>query len=62
VKRLRGREEGEPQLRNRNQSSNKLLALDAMGVIFSEADDGPNLLYPFIVEKGVCSEIPKMIL
>jgi HAD superfamily hydrolase (TIGR01509 family) len=43
------------------RSSNKLLALDAMGVIFSEADDGPNLLYPFIVEKGGCSEIPKII-
>jgi hypothetical protein len=48
-------------LGNRNQSSNKLLALDAMGVIFSEADDGPNLLYPFIVEKGGCREISKII-
>jgi putative hydrolase of the HAD superfamily len=48
-------------LRNHTQSSNKLLALDAMGVIFSEADDGPNLLYPFIVEKGGCSEIGQIV-
>jgi len=39
----------------------KLLALDAMGVIYAEADDGLNLLYPFIVEKGGCREILEII-
>jgi HAD superfamily hydrolase (TIGR01509 family) len=39
------------------QSSKKVLALDAMGVIYAEADDGHKLLYPFIVEKGGCSNI-----
>ncbi len=39
----------------------KLLALDAMGVIYAEADDGLNLLYPFIVEKGGCREIVEII-
>ncbi len=39
----------------------RLLALDAMGVIFAEADDGQNLLYPFIVEKGGCSDVQEII-
>jgi HAD superfamily hydrolase (TIGR01509 family) len=43
------------------QSSNKLLALDAMGVIYAEADDGLNLLYPYIVEKGGCRDISEII-
>ncbi len=43
------------------QYGRKLLALDAMGVIYAEADDGLNLLYPFIVEKGGCRETPKII-
>jgi HAD superfamily hydrolase (TIGR01509 family) len=38
-----------------------LLALDAMGVIYAEADDGPNLLYPFIVDKGGCSDVREVI-
>jgi len=42
-------------------SSNKLLALDAMGVIYAEADDGFNLLYPFIVEKGGTQDIREII-
>jgi putative hydrolase of the HAD superfamily len=32
-----------------------------MGVIYAEADDGPNLLYPFIVEHGGCSDIQEII-
>jgi len=42
-------------------SSSKVLALDAMGVIYAEADDGLNLLYPFVVEHGGCSDIPEII-
>jgi HAD superfamily hydrolase (TIGR01509 family) len=38
-----------------------LLALDAMGVIYAEADDGPNLLYPFIVENGGCRDVQEVI-
>jgi len=38
----------------------KLLALDAMGVIYAEADDGPNLLYPFIVENGGCTDVAEV--
>ena len=45
----------------RSQSSCKLLALDAMGVIYAEADDGPNLLYPFIVNKGGCSDVREVL-
>ncbi len=41
--------------------TNNILALDAMGVIYAEADDGLNLLYPFIVERGGCSDIPEII-
>lgn len=41
--------------------SHKLLALDAMGVIYAEADDGPNLLYPFIVEKGGCRDVREIL-
>jgi HAD superfamily hydrolase (TIGR01509 family) len=41
--------------------SDKLLALDAMGVIYAEADDGLNLLYPFIIEKGGCRNIAEII-
>jgi putative hydrolase of the HAD superfamily len=44
-----------------NQPPKRLLALDAMGVIYSEADDGNNLLYPFIVEKGGCEDIREII-
>ena len=44
-----------------SQSSCKLLALDAMGVIYAEADDGPNLLYPFIVNKGGCSDVREVL-
>jgi phosphoglycolate phosphatase-like HAD superfamily hydrolase len=43
------------------QSGIKLLALDAMGVIYAEANDGPNLLYPFIVQKGGCSDVQEII-
>jgi len=43
------------------RSSIKLLALDAMGVIYAEANDGPNLLYPFIVEKGGCRDVHKIL-
>jgi FMN phosphatase YigB (HAD superfamily) len=43
------------------KSSNKLLVLDAMGVIYAEADDGPNLLYPFIVEKGGCRDVLEIL-
>jgi len=32
-----------------------------MGVIYAEADDGLNLLYPFIVEKGGTGDIQKII-
>jgi putative hydrolase of the HAD superfamily len=32
-----------------------------MGVIYAEADDGLNLLYPFIVENGGCRDIPEII-
>ncbi len=39
------------------QTSPKLLALDAMGVVYAEPDDGHKLLYPFIVEKGGCSDM-----
>jgi len=45
----------------RSQSSCKLLALDAMGVIYAEADDGPNLLYPFIVNKGGCRDVREVL-
>lgn len=41
--------------------SKKLLALDAMGVLYAEADDGLNLLYPFIVEKGGTGDIREII-
>jgi HAD superfamily hydrolase (TIGR01509 family) len=43
------------------KSSNRILVLDAMGVIYAEADDGLNLLYPFIVEKGGCRDITEII-
>ncbi len=32
-----------------------------MGVIYAEADDGPNLLYPFIVHKGGCGDVREVI-
>jgi len=32
-----------------------------MGVIYAEADDGPNLLYPFIVEKGGCRDVREIL-
>lgn len=32
-----------------------------MGVIYAEANDGPNLLYPFIVEKGGCRDIQEIL-
>jgi len=32
-----------------------------MGVIYAEADDGPNLLYPFIVEKGGCRDVGELL-
>jgi putative hydrolase of the HAD superfamily len=32
-----------------------------MGVIYAEADDGPNLLYPFIVEKGGCNDVREIL-
>jgi HAD superfamily hydrolase (TIGR01509 family) len=43
------------------QSEIRLAALDAMGVIYAEADDGHNLLYPFIVEKGGCRDIKQIV-
>jgi FMN phosphatase YigB (HAD superfamily) len=50
------------QLKHSHSSfSNKLLALDAMGVIYAEADDGLNLLYPFIIEKGGTRDIREII-
>lgn len=39
----------------------KVLALDAMGVIYAEANDGPNLLYPFIVDHGGCRDVTEVI-
>jgi HAD superfamily hydrolase (TIGR01509 family) len=48
-------------VRLNRQSSKKVLALDAMGVIYAEADDGPKLLYPFIVEKGGCSDVQEIV-
>jgi HAD superfamily hydrolase (TIGR01509 family) len=48
-------------VRLNRQSSKKLLALDAMGVIYAEADDGYKLLYPFIVEKGGCSNVQEIV-
>ncbi len=48
-------------MRLNRQSSKKVLALDAMGVIYAEANDGPNLLYPFIVEKGGCSDVQEIV-
>jgi len=47
-------------LRLNTYSSHRLLALDAMGVIYEEADDGHKLLYPFIVEKGGCSDLQEI--
>ena len=44
-----------------SQYSRKLVILDAMGVIYAEADDGPNLLYPFIVNKGGCSDVREVL-
>jgi HAD superfamily hydrolase (TIGR01509 family) len=38
-----------------------LLALDAIGVIYAKANDGPNLLYPFIVEKGGCANVQEIL-
>jgi HAD superfamily hydrolase (TIGR01509 family) len=38
-----------------------MLALDAMGVIYAEANDGPNLLYPFIVAKGGCPDVREVL-
>jgi putative hydrolase of the HAD superfamily len=32
-----------------------------MGVIYAEANDGPNLFYPFIVEKGGCRDVQQII-
>jgi HAD superfamily hydrolase (TIGR01509 family) len=49
------------QLSSHTQSHQKLLALDAMGVIYAEANDGPNLLYPFIVEKGGTDNVREII-
>lgn len=43
------------------RSEIRLIALDAMGVIYAEANDGPNLLYPFIVEKGGCRDVQQII-
>jgi HAD superfamily hydrolase (TIGR01509 family) len=43
------------------RSKIRLVALDAMGVIYAEANDGPNLLYPFIVEKGGCRDVQQVI-
>ncbi|MEJ2109983.1 MAG: HAD family phosphatase [Acidobacteriota bacterium] len=37
------------------------LVLDAMGVLYAEADDGPNLLYPFIVENGGNRDVTEII-
>jgi HAD superfamily hydrolase (TIGR01509 family) len=44
-----------------HQNSFKLLALDAMGVIYAEPSDGANLLYPFIVEKGGCTDVQEIL-
>jgi HAD superfamily hydrolase (TIGR01509 family) len=42
-------------------TSCRILALDAMGVIYAEPNDGANLLYPFIVEKGGCPEVEEIL-
>ena len=39
----------------------KILALDAMGVIYVEGDDGQNLLYPFILEHGRLEDVMEVI-
>jgi putative hydrolase of the HAD superfamily len=44
-----------------SKTSRKILALDAMGVIYAEANDGANLLYPFIVEKGGCADVEEIL-
>jgi len=38
----------------------KIVVLDAMGVIYSVADDVRDLLWPFIVEKGGCQDIERI--
>jgi HAD superfamily hydrolase (TIGR01509 family) len=38
-----------------------VVALDAMGVIYSEANDGANLLYPFIVDQGGCKDVREIL-
>jgi HAD superfamily hydrolase (TIGR01509 family) len=48
-------------LQSQYQLCSKTLVLDAMGVIYAEADDGPNLLYPFIVEKGGCADVDEIL-
>jgi HAD superfamily hydrolase (TIGR01509 family) len=42
-------------------STRKILVLDAMGVIYAEGDDGQNLLYPFIVERGGSTDVRELI-
>jgi len=54
---IRRREEVQTHI----QTYHKLLALDAMGVIYAEANDGLNLLYPFIIEKGGCKDVQEII-
>ena len=42
-------------------TNRKILALDAMGVIYAEGDDGQNLLYPFILEHGHLEDVMEVI-
>jgi HAD superfamily hydrolase (TIGR01509 family) len=44
-----------------SRTSCRILALDAMGVIYAEPNDGANLLYPFIVEKGGCPDVEEIL-
>ena len=46
---------------NSMQERNKILVLDAMGVIYSVGDDVRDLLYPFISEKGGCRDNSKIV-
>jgi HAD superfamily hydrolase (TIGR01509 family) len=41
--------------------NNKIVVLDAMGVIYAVGDDVRDLLYPFITEKGGCPDYSKIL-
>jgi hypothetical protein len=48
-------------LDSRSNSICKVPALDAMGVIYAEADDGLDRFYPFIVNNGGCRDVQEVI-